>query len=114
MNFTEFVEPTGGDVFNNFSEYMHYGSCYDAYDPKSDLNLFEFITNGVVLNVVGLLGVVGNVLSMVVLSRPQMRSSVNCLLIGKNSFILNFYSDKSKLHAPYLYLGLLTISSIQI
>ncbi|XP_026469632.1 FMRFamide receptor-like [Ctenocephalides felis] len=82
MNFTDGLEPSLGETLSNLSEDTHYGSCFDAYDPDSDLNLFEFITNGVVLNVVGLLGVVGNVLSMVVLSRPQMKSSVNCLLIG--------------------------------
>jgi len=44
--------------------------------------LFQFITNGVLLNIVGLLGIVGNIISMIILSRPQMKSSINYLLIG--------------------------------
>ncbi|XP_012269764.2 FMRFamide receptor [Athalia rosae] len=44
--------------------------------------LFEFITNGVLLNLVGLFGLFGNIISMIILSRPQMKSSINYLLIG--------------------------------
>lgn len=58
------------------------GTCLDAYDPHSIDSLFEFITNGIMLNVVGLFGIFGNVISMIILSRPQMRSSINYLLIG--------------------------------
>lgn len=49
-------------------------------DP--DEVLFQFVTEGVVLNCVGLLGLFGNLISMIILSRPQMRSSINYLLIG--------------------------------
>lgn len=53
-------------------------------DPcaASEIPLFEFWSNGILLNAVGLLGILGNVLSMIILSRPQMRSSINYLLIG--------------------------------
>ncbi|XP_043275248.1 FMRFamide receptor [Venturia canescens] len=44
--------------------------------------LFEFITNGILLNLVGLFGLFGNIISMIILSRPQMKSSINYLLIG--------------------------------
>lgn len=55
-------------------------TCLEADDPSSAL--FRFIVNGVLLNVVGVLGILGNIISMVILSRPQMRSSINYLLIG--------------------------------
>jgi hypothetical protein len=45
--------------------------------------LFEFVVPGVLLNCVGLLGLLGNLLSIIVLSRPQMKSSINCILIGE-------------------------------
>lgn len=51
-------------------------------DLGSDQKLFEFWSNGILLNVVGVLGILGNILSMIILSRPQMRSSINYLLIG--------------------------------
>lgn len=44
--------------------------------------LYEFVTNGVLLNVIGILGIFGNIISMIILSRPQMKSSINYLLIG--------------------------------
>lgn len=34
------------------------------------------------LNGIGVLGILGNVISMIILSRPQMKSSINYLLIG--------------------------------
>ncbi|CAB3385042.1 Hypothetical predicted protein [Cloeon dipterum] len=44
--------------------------------------VYEFLVKGVLLGLVSLLGILGNVLTMVILSRPQMRSSINCLLVG--------------------------------
>lgn len=44
--------------------------------------LYEFVTNGVLLNAIGILGIFGNIISMIILSRPQMRCSINYLLIG--------------------------------
>ena len=44
--------------------------------------VFEFFVHGVLLNAVGLLGLVGNLLSIFILSRPQMKGSTNCILIG--------------------------------
>jgi len=54
----------------------------DGTDEDDYNLLFEFITYGVLLNVIGLFGILGNVISMVILSRPQMKSSINYLLIG--------------------------------
>lgn len=55
-------------------------TCWNAGDEEVDL--YRFIVNGVLLNLVGILGIAGNALSMFILSRPQMRSSLNYLLIG--------------------------------
>jgi hypothetical protein len=44
--------------------------------------LYVFVTIGVLLNAIGILGIFGNIISMIILSRPQMRSSINYLLIG--------------------------------
>ena len=56
---------------------------------------FEFFVPGVLLNSIGLLGFCGNILSIIVLSRPQMKSSINCILIGnildqKSIYVLHF------------------------
>lgn len=52
---------------------------------KQEINsngLFDFIIYGVLMNLVGLFGIFGNAISMIILSRPQMKSSINYLLIG--------------------------------
>ena len=61
---------------------------------------FEFVVPGVLLNGVGLLGFCGNILSIIVLSRPQMKSSINCILIGNR--ILH-------IHTYYVYIYMLYI-----
>lgn len=53
----------------------------DVGVPDSD-KLFRFVVHGVLLNAIGAGGLLGNALSVLVLSRPQMRSSINCLLVG--------------------------------
>lgn len=55
-------------------------SCLVKEPPP--IQFYRFITNGLLLNFVGFLGIFGNVISMIILSRPQMRSSINYLLIG--------------------------------
>ena len=44
--------------------------------------LFEFVVSGVLLIGIGALGLVGNVISVAVLTRPQMKSSINVILVG--------------------------------
>lgn len=61
----------------NFSDVVN---CTLNDDPEAES--FEFWTNGVMLNLVGVLGIFGNIISMIILSRPQMKSSINYLLIG--------------------------------
>lgn len=71
---------------NATTEFNNASSGNFSGDPCPDLGseykLFEFWSNGILLNVVGVLGILGNILSMIILSRPQMRSSINYLLIG--------------------------------
>ncbi|XP_054733452.1 FMRFamide receptor [Anastrepha obliqua] len=66
------------DLYGNET---HDALCMDVYHPDDETRL-EFWVCGVVLNIVGIFGIIGNVISMIILSRPQMRSSINYLLIG--------------------------------
>ena len=55
----------------------------DTTDPAPKVDfIFEFLVPAVFLNGVGMLGLVGNLLSIFILSRPQMKGSTNCILIG--------------------------------
>ena len=56
--------------------------CPEMYPMLEFSVLFDFAIPGILLTTVGLLGLIGNTLSIVVLSRPQMRQSINCILIG--------------------------------
>ena len=47
------------------------------------LPLFEFVISLILLLGVALPGLVGNFISVFILSRPQMRTSLNVILIGK-------------------------------
>lgn len=57
------------------------GSTSNSSAGTDDV-LFNFIAYGVLLNIIGVFGIIGNIISMIILSRPQMRSSINYLLIG--------------------------------
>ncbi|XP_005181777.1 FMRFamide receptor [Musca domestica] len=70
----------GGINYTN-SDHQQY-PCQKLYNPEDHETLVEFWVCGVCLNIVGILGIIGNVISMIILSRPQMRSSINYLLIG--------------------------------
>ncbi|XP_047351438.1 FMRFamide receptor [Vespa velutina] len=54
----------------------------ECYQKINATGLFDFIIYGVLINFIGLFGILGNTISMIVLSRPQMKSSINYLLIG--------------------------------
>ena len=43
---------------------------------------FEFVVHGLLICCVGSLGLLGNLAAIVTLSRPQMRNSINTILIG--------------------------------
>ncbi|CAH0559343.1 unnamed protein product [Brassicogethes aeneus] len=65
---------------SNFTNSSWDDSC--MYSVATHIKFYRFVTNGILLNFFGCLGILGNIISMIILSRPQMRSSINCLLIG--------------------------------
>ncbi|XP_050663675.1 FMRFamide receptor-like [Leptidea sinapis] len=56
--------------------------CYTELGVSPGDKAFRFVVHGVLLNGIGAAGLLGNALAVLVLSRPQMRSSINCLLVG--------------------------------
>jgi len=84
-----FFKVSGGGLHNSRIQHpgrMNNNSSLDLHEESNDEGereiLYEFVTNGVLLNAIGILGIFGNIISMIILSRPQMRSSINYLLIG--------------------------------
>lgn len=72
----------------NLSVLLKHDPCYLPADqnvtiPSSSWIIdFDFWCSGVLINIIGMVGILGNSLSLIILSRPQMRSSINYLLIG--------------------------------
>ena len=71
---------------------------YTTEDPSSSLEayyagednwskvVFEFVLHGVFLNLIGVVGLIGNGLCIAVLTRPQMRNSTNLILTALATF----------------------------
>lgn len=76
------------DIIHDFNISMNESEVYEeevyncAYLDDNEFSQFAFWTTGVLLNLVGLFGIVGNIMSMMVLSRPKMKSSINSLFFG--------------------------------
>jgi len=66
---------------NNTTDFLDVNETSPELEPEVDF-IFEFLVPSVFLNGVGILGLVGNLLSIFILSRPQMKGSTNCILIG--------------------------------
>lgn len=68
-----------------------------AADEKLYLPFFEFVISVILLFVVALPGLAGNFISVFILSRPQMRTSLNVILIGNRITALRFEYSPSEL-----------------
>lgn len=62
-------------------EDIQWSNSFESSEYNSELFL-TFIIYGVLLNIVGAFGIIGNIISIIILSRPQMKSSINYLLIA--------------------------------
>ena len=60
-------------------------SCYCDKDECNDGNLdqFKIAFSGYAATIIGIFGIVGNLVSFIILVQPAMRSSTNYILIGK-------------------------------
>ncbi|XP_050452953.1 FMRFamide receptor-like [Cataglyphis hispanica] len=69
------------ELAQNFSNVSNVGPS--ECNQEVNINaLSDFIVYGIFINLIGLFGIFGNAISMIILSRPQMKSSINYLLIG--------------------------------
>lgn len=73
-----------GRFIQNFSNTNNSGND-EPFECRQQVNtdgLADFVVYGIFVNLIGLFGIFGNAISMIILSRPQMKSSINYLLIG--------------------------------
>lgn len=63
---------------------------------------FEFITVGILLTTISVFGLLGNVVAIIVLSRPVMKGSFSTLLIGEPTSFIGFSLSSLKQYS-FLY-----------
>ena len=79
---------------------------------------FNFVVPGILLNGIGLLGLAGNAISALILSRPQMKSSINCILIGALNWFVAYlllfqhFSGVSKIPIFFAYFMIVWLTVI--
>ncbi|XP_029160326.1 FMRFamide receptor isoform X2 [Nylanderia fulva] len=74
-NVSKFAQNFSGNDSND-------GGPVECNEQINTNGLSDFIVYGIFINLIGLFGIFGNAISMIILSRPQMKSSINYLLIG--------------------------------
>jgi len=80
-NVTSLDKQPAGDV--NFTDAVRTAiGCKEFFDPGSVDNAFQFTILTYCLIGVASLGILGNILSILILSRPQMKSSISAVLLG--------------------------------
>jgi len=73
------------DTTDKFAQNFSIANDSEPLECNQEINLnslSNFIIYGVFVNLISLFGIIGNAISMIILSRPQMKSSINYLLIG--------------------------------
>eukprot|EP00094_Tigriopus_californicus_P010708 TCALIF_10327-PA protein Name:"Similar to FR FMRFamide receptor (Drosophila melanogaster)" AED:0.29 eAED:0.30 QI:13/0/0/1/1/0.5/2/0/145 len=82
-------------------------SSLEAYYSGEDNHVkvfFEFVLHGIVLNLIGVIGLVGNIICIAILSRPHMKSSTNLILCALASFdVMVILCSMFMLSLPAIY-----------
>ena len=68
----------------NYEEDDFYDSMNNSYEVRDEM--FEYVTEGVLLTSISVLGLIGNILAMYVLLRPSLRGTFSNILTGLASF----------------------------
>ena len=74
------------------------------------MTMFRFITEGILLTVVSVFGIIGNILAIYILSRPVMKASFSTLLIG--TFIAFFENVSQNMQRDLIYSYFITIDCL--
>ena len=71
--------------------------CYCDNNGCNDGNsdVFKIACSGFVVTLMGCFGIVGNLIAIIILFRPEMKSSTNYILVGKMTVIFPMYLNQS-------------------
>ena len=77
------VEESNYTLYDENDTYYNYS---DEYGDSVRDEMFEYVTEGVLLTSISVLGLIGNILAMYVLLRPSLRGIFSNILTGLASF----------------------------
>ena len=75
-------------MFTSFPKQIHDNENVGTYTENDpEFIFFTFILHGIITNTVGFIGLIGNIICILVLGRPQMRgNSTNVILTALSAF----------------------------
>ena len=75
-------------IYDSYQDNATYFQYSDAEDDNSDVRdeMFEYVTEGILLTSISILGLIGNIMAMYVLLRPSLRGIFSNILTGLASF----------------------------
>ena len=82
-NSDKMIEDKMYDSYQDNSSYLNY-SDYDESAVRDEM--FEYVTEGILLTSISILGLIGNIMAMYVLLRPSLRGIFSNILTGLASF----------------------------
>ena len=78
-------EESGYGAYQDNETYYHYnGEEDDSSDVRDEM--FEYVTEGILLTSISILGLIGNIMAMYVLLRPSISGIFSNILTGLASF----------------------------
>ena len=81
-----------------------------------EIETTNFWIKGVLTNIVGIFGLIGNIIAILILKKKSMKSSINYILLGKNlnsiSVLLLKFSFSEK--ATKIFLMVLTFTIVKV
>jgi len=94
--------PTPSGILRNHQELQHSGSIISARQHE-DMQRLKYYSYGIALPAICILGILGNVLNLIVLTRPSMRGpayvymrgTYNLLFFTSSSIFIFFFTHKS-------------------
>ena len=78
-----------GESLNEIEEIEETEECpfhFRSQFLNGSTNMFQFVVHGILLPIVALFGFVGNIISIFIFTRSEMRTPINLILTGKKHF----------------------------
>ena len=93
------INDTSSDEIQETPCAFHWGEAGEFGDAS---NLFQFVVHGILLPILALFGLVGNIISIFIFARREMRTPINLILTGKKHPETRNLLDSTALREEFL------------